>query len=168
MGGVYKNTKEWIRGNLRTDQINYTTESQVHTIINDRITTNELMNQGVCTKGVQCYNSHQESILSNIGTESVIYDNYSYASCANWEIDKTPEICPKKLEFNINKPETDLKKIGFNIIGNNNEIDDMNDDKIVHPSDNLADDVYNNIDYHNGQQEQIKQNSLYTLADNEL
>ena len=44
----------------------------------------------------------------------------------------------------------------------------MNNDKLVHPSDDLADDVYNNIDYHNVQQEQTICNSLYTLADNEL
>ena len=44
----------------------------------------------------------------------------------------------------------------------------MNDDKIVHPSDDLADDVYNNIDYHNVQQEQTNHNSLYTLTDNKL
>ena len=48
------------------------------------------------------------------------------------------------------------------------EIDDMNDDKIVHPSDDLADDMYNNIDYHNVQQEETINNSLYTLANNEL
>ena len=122
----------------------------------------------MCTKGVQYYRSHQELIPSNIVTESDIYDSYSYASCANWEIEKTPETHPKKLEFNIDKPKTGLKKIDFNIIVDNDEIGDMNDDKIVHPSDDLADDVYNNIDYHNVQQEQTNHNSLYTLADNEL
>ena len=44
----------------------------------------------------------------------------------------------------------------------------MNDDKMVHPSDDLADDMYNNIDHHNVQQEQTNHNSLYTLADNKL
>ena len=44
----------------------------------------------------------------------------------------------------------------------------MNKDKIVHPSDDLAYDVYNNIDYQNIQQEQTINNSIYTLADNEL
>ena len=44
----------------------------------------------------------------------------------------------------------------------------MNDNKIVHPSDNLADDVYNNIDYHNVQQEQTNHTSLYTLVNNKL
>ena len=74
----------------------------------------------------------------------------------------------KKIEFNIDKPETGLKKIDFNIITNNDEIDDMNDDEIVHPSDDLADDVYNNIDYQTTQQKQTNHNSLYTLADNEI
>ena len=94
--------------------------------------------------------------------------NYSYASCVIWEIEKTPAIHPKKLEFNIDIPETGLKKIDFNIIINNNEIGDMNNNKIVHPSDDLADDVYKNIDYHNVQQEQTIHNSLYTLATNKL
>ena len=44
----------------------------------------------------------------------------------------------------------------------------MNGDKKVHPSDDLADDMYNNIDRHNVQQEQKNRNSLYTLANNEL
>ena len=44
----------------------------------------------------------------------------------------------------------------------------MNDDKIAHPSDNLADDVYSNIEGHKIQQEQTNPNSLYTLTDNEL
>ena len=120
------------------------------------------------TEGVQCYSSHQESILSNIVTESYIYDNYSYASSVNWEIEKAPETHLKKLEFNIDKLETGLKKINFDTIANNNEIDDMNDNKIVHPSDDLADDVYDNINYHNVQQEQTIHNRLYTLANNEV
>ena len=120
------------------------------------------------TRGVQSYSSHQESILSNIVIECYIYNNYNYASCVNWEIEKTPETPPKKLEFNIDKPETGLKKIDFNIIVNNNEIDDMNDDKLVHSSDDLVDDVYSNIDYHNVQQEQTMYNNLYTLANDEL
>ena len=86
----------------------------------------------------------------------------------NWEIEKTPETHPKKLDFNIDKPKIGLKKMDFNVIVNNDEIDGMNNDKLVHPSDDLADDVYNNIDYHNVQQEQTICNSLYTLADNEL
>ena len=76
----------------------------------------------------QCHNTHQELILSNTVTESDIYDNYSYTSRNNWEIEKTPETHLKKLEFNIDKPETGLKKIDFNIITNNDEIDDMNDE----------------------------------------
>ena len=104
----------------------------------------------------------------NIVTESDIYNNYSYTSCVNWEIEKTPGIHLKKLEFNIHKPGTSLKKIDFNIIVNKDEIDDMNDNKIVYPSDDLADDVHNKIDYHNVQQEQTIHNSLYTIADNEL
>ena len=126
------------------------------------------MNQGVYTRGDQCYSSHQESILLNTVTESYIYVNYSYSPCVNWEIEKTPETHLKKLEFNIDKPETGLKKIYFNIILNNNETNDINNNKMVHQSDDLTDDVYNNIDYHNVQQEQTIQYSIYTLDNNKL
>ena len=44
----------------------------------------------------------------------------------------------------------------------------MNKEKIVYPSDDLADDACNNIDYHNVQQEHTIHNSLHTIADNEL
>ena len=163
LGGVSKNMKKWIHGNLCTDQIKDTTGSQVHTTINARIATNELMNQGVDTRDVLCYSSHQELILSNIVTESDIYDNYRYISCVNWEIKKTHETHPKMLEFNIDIPETGLKKINFNIITNNDEIDDMSDNKIVYPSDNLTNDMYQNV-----QQKQTTHNSLYTIVDHKL
>ena len=88
------------------------------------------MNQGVNTADIQSYDTHQELILLDLVTENNIYDNYSYTSCVNWEIEKTPETHPKKLEFNIDKPKTGLKKIYFNIIVNNNEMDDMNHNKI--------------------------------------
>ena len=90
-------------------------------------------------------------MLSNIVIESDIYNNYSYTSCVNWDIEKTPETHQKKLEFNIHKPEIGLKKIDFNIITNNYEINDMNDNKIVYPSDNLTNDVYSHINYQNVQ-----------------
>ena len=90
--------------------------------------------------------------LSNTVTESDIHNYYSYTSRINWEIEKTPETHSKKIEFNIDKPETGLKKIYFNIITNNNEIDDMNDNEIVHPSDDLADNMYNNINHQTIQQ----------------
>ena len=154
--------------NLRTDQDNYTTKSQVHTTSDARIAKNKSMNQGVKIANNQCHNIHQESKLSNTVIESDIYDNYSYTSHINWEIEKTPETHSKKIEFNIDKPETGLKKIDFNIINNNNEIDDMNDDEIVHPSDDLADNMYKNKDHQTAQQKQTNHNSLYTLANNEL
>ena len=154
--------------NLRTDQVNYTTKSQVHTTTDARIANNKLINQGVKTADDQCHNTHQESILSNTVIESNIYDSYSYTSRINWDIEKTPETHSKKIEFNIDKPETGLKKINFNIITNNDEIDNMNGDEMVHPSDDLADDMYNNINHQTAQQKQRNHNSLYTLANNEL
>ena len=44
----------------------------------------------------------------------------------------------------------------------------MNNDKVVYPSDNLTNDVYNNIDYQNVQQEQTTHNIIYTLTNQEL
>ena len=72
---VSKNMKEWIHDNLCIDQINYTNNSQVYTTTDARITTNELIDKGVYTRDVQCYSSHQESILSNVVTESDIHNN---------------------------------------------------------------------------------------------
>ena len=81
--------------NLRTDQANYTTNSQVHATDDARIVNDKPSNQGVKTANDQCYNTHQEPIPSNIVTESDIYDNYSYISRINWGIEKTPEIHSK-------------------------------------------------------------------------
>ena len=151
---------KWIRSNLHPDQTKYVTNLEVDATNNARRATNELINQRVNTDGVQCYITHQESILLDLVTESDIYNNYSYASCVNWEIEKTPETYPKKLEFNINKPETDLKKKDFNMNVNNHKIDDMNDKEVVHPSDDLPDDDYSNIENNETQHEQTNQNSL--------
>ena len=124
-------------------------------------------NQGVKTADNQCHNIHQESSLSNTVTESDIYDSYSYSysytSCINWEIEKTPKTHSKKIEFNIDKPETGLKKIDFNIITNNDEINDMNDNEMVHPSDDLADDMYNNINHQTAQHKQTDHICLFRL-----
>ena len=108
-------------------------------------------------------------ILSDLVIESDIHDNYSYASFVDWEIENTPKANQKKLEFNIDRPETDLKKIDFNINVNNDEIDDMNDEKAVHPSGDLTDDDYSNIEDHETQHERInRHNKYYTLVENEL
>ena len=118
---------------------------------------------------VKYYNTHQELILSNIVTESDIYNNYSYTSCVNWEIKKTPETCLKKLEFNINKSGTGLKKIDFNINVNNDEVDDINNKIVVHPSNDLTNDDYSNIEDNKIHQEKTNQNNnFYTLIDTEL
>ena len=44
---------EYIHSNLQIGLIKYITDSQVHTTNNTRKTTNELMNQGVKTDGIQ-------------------------------------------------------------------------------------------------------------------
>ena len=66
---------EWIHGNLHIDQINYITDPQVHTTNNTRRTTYELMNQGVNIDNIQWYSTDQESILSDLVTESDICNN---------------------------------------------------------------------------------------------
>ena len=86
-------------------------------------------------------------MVSNNVTESDIYGNYSYTSYVNWEIEKISETPSKKIEFNINNPETSLKKMYFNIITNNDDIDDMNDDKMDCHSENPTNDVYSNINH---------------------
>ena len=70
--------------NLRADQANYATNSQVHATTNVRIVNDKQSNQGGKTADDQCQNTHQESILSNTVTESDMYKNYSYTSCINW------------------------------------------------------------------------------------
>ena len=158
-----KTTITRVRSSLHKDLIKYTTDSQVHTTNTTKRATKELMKVRVQTNSVQYYKTRQESILLDLITESDIYDNYRYTSCINWEIEKTPEAHPKKLELKIDKPETVLKKIDFNININDNEIDDMNDKEIVHLSDDLIDDDYNNIEDHETQIERTNQNKSFTL-----
>ena len=86
------NMIEWLNISLHIDLTKYFTNQQEHTTNDTRYTKNELINQGVKTANIQYYNTHQESILSNLVTESDIYDNFSYASCVNWEIEKTYSI----------------------------------------------------------------------------
>ena len=108
-------------------------------------------------------------ILLYTVTGSDTYDNYSYTSCIDWEIEKSPEAHQKKLEFYIDKPETGLKKIDFNINVNDDETDDMNDEEAIYPSDDIIDDDYNTIEYHGTQHKQTnRNNTFYTLVDNEL
>ena len=146
----------------------YITDHQEHTNIDTDKDRYKLIKQGVKTTNDRYYNTHHKSILSNTVTESDIYNNYSYTSCVNCEIKNTPKTPLKKLEFNIDKPGTSLKKIDFNIITNNNEINNMNDNKMVCHSNNLTNNVYSNISYKNVQQERTTHNSLYRLVNSEL
>ena len=85
----------------------------------------------------------------------------------NWEIKNISETHSKK-EFYIDNPETGLKKKYFNIITNNDKINDMNDDDRDHSNNDLSDDVYNHIDHDSVDLKQTNHNNLYTLANNEL
>ena len=129
MEGIFKNMFNWIYSNLHIDLIKYMTDSQVYTSKNLLQVMNELMKQEVKSDSIQYYNIHQDSILLNTVTEKYIYNNYSFTSYVNWEIEKTPETHWKKLEFNIDKPEIGLKKVDLNVNLNDDEIDDMNDKK---------------------------------------
>ena len=120
-----------------------------HVAIPEDVTqvVNNMGKQEVTSDGIQFRNIHHESNLSLLFVDDAFYDKDNCASDADWKIRKKPETDLKKIEFNIDKPETGLKKIDFNITTNNNEIDDMNDDEIVHPSDDLDNDMYHNIDH---------------------
>ena len=130
---------------------------------NIRRAVNELINQGLNIDGVQCYNTHRKLILSDLVTESDIYNNYSYTSCVNWEIKKTPKARPKKLEFHINKIVTGPKKIDFNINVNAIEIDDIINKEVIHLSDDLTDNGYSNIEDHETQHERTNQTIVFIL-----
>ena len=132
------------------------------------LTKYKLINQGVTTNNNRYYNTHQKSILSNTLTDSDIYDNYSYTSCVNWEVEKPFETWSKKIEFIIDNPETGLKKTVFNVITNNHEIDDMNNDKMNSCSNYPTNNMYSNIDHTNIQQERTIHNNLYHLAVSKL
>ena len=75
--GVLKNMIKWLDSSLYTNLTKYITDHQKHTTNDTRKTKNELINQSVKIAHVQYYNIDQELILSNIVTESDIYDNYS-------------------------------------------------------------------------------------------
>ena len=80
---VVKKMIEWLDISLPSDLINSNTDHQGPTTNDTRKAKNELINQGVKTANVKYYNTDQESILSNVVTESDIYNNYSYTSCVN-------------------------------------------------------------------------------------
>ena len=152
---------KWINIILHTDLIKYVTDSQEHTTNNTRRAKNELINQGMKTDAVEYFNAHKKLILSNIVTESDIYNNYIYISCVNWAIEKTPGTHSKKLELNIDKPKLGLKKINFNINVIDNEINDMNNKEVVHQSNDLTADDYNSIEDHETQHKQTNQSYSY-------
>ena len=79
--GVLKNMIKWPDISLPTDLTNHNTDHKIHTTNDTRRVKNKLVIQGVKTTDVHYYNTYQESILSNIVTESNIYNNYSHNSC---------------------------------------------------------------------------------------
>ena len=80
---------KWFNSNSYTNLTKYINDHQEHTNNDTGKEKNKLINQGVKITNNQYYITHQKSILSNTVTESDIYDNYSYTSCVNWEIEKT-------------------------------------------------------------------------------
>ena len=159
---------EWFISNPHIILTKCITYHQDHTNNDTNKERYKLINQGVKTTNDQYYIAYQKSIISITVTGSDIYDKYSYTSCVNWKIKKTPENPSKKLEFNIDKPKTGLKKTYFNIITNNDTIDDINDNTMVCHTKDLTNNVYGNTKHMNIKQEQTTHNSLYPLANSKL
>ena len=80
---VFKNMIKWLDISLPTDVTKYNTDHQEHTPNDTRRVKKKLVSQGVKTTNVHYYNINQELLLSNIVTESDIYNNYIYNSCVN-------------------------------------------------------------------------------------
>ena len=159
---------KWFNSNPHINLTKHISDCQEHRSNDTDKEKYKLINQEVKTTNDQYYITHQQSTLSNTVTENDIYNNYSYTLCMNWEIEKTSETPSKKLKFNINKPGTGLKMTDFNIVTKNDEIGDMNKNKMVCPSDNLTNDVNSKIDHQNVQQKQATHNSPYTFVNYKL
>ena len=91
MKRVLKNMTELFNTDPHIILIKHIIDHGEHTNSDTNKDRYKLANQRVKTTNYQYYNTHQKSILSNTVTERDIYDNYSYTSCVNWEIEKTPE-----------------------------------------------------------------------------
>ena len=74
---------KWLDISLPKDLTNHNTDHREHTTNNTKRSKNKLVNQGMKAIKVHYYNTDQELIISNIITESDIYNNYSYNSCVN-------------------------------------------------------------------------------------
>ena len=74
-----------------------------------------------------------------------------------------------KLEFNIGKPETDLKKIVSTSTSMTMRSKIWKNKEADHPSNDLTNDNNSNIEDHGTQLKRINQNnSLYTIVENKL
>ena len=154
---AFKKIVDWIYGNQHIDLIKYMTDSQVYISNNALQVMNDFMKQELTPDGIQYYQTHHKLFLLDLFPNGNIYDNDSYVFYADWKIEKTPEANPKKLKLSINKPETNLKKIDFNINVNNDEIDDKNHKEATHPGYDLTDDNDNNIEHYGAQHKRINQ-----------
>ena len=101
---------KWFDSRPHTSLTKYIPDHQEHKYNDTRKKKYQLIDEGVKTTDNQYYITHKKSILSNTVTGNNIYNNYSYTSSVNWEIEKTPENPSKKSEFNNNKLETGLKQ----------------------------------------------------------
>ena len=164
---AFKNIVDWVRSNLYIDLTNCTVDLQVY-ITKDVIqVVNDIVKQEVTPDRIQFYQMFREAILSDLFTNSDLYDDNSYASYADWKIERKLETDLKKIEFNIDKPDIDLMKIEFNINVNDDEIDDMNNEEAVYLNDGLDDDNYTGIKDSVVQHEQDDlHNGFCTLVEN--
>ena len=72
LGVISKNTKEWIRMNLCTNQANYTTNSQTHATTDARIVNDKLSKQGMMTADNQYHHTHIKNQFYQIQLQKVI------------------------------------------------------------------------------------------------
>ena len=83
MDGALDNIVDWVRSNLHIDLTNCTVDSQVSITEEVIQVVNDIVKQEVTPDGIQFYNIHHESILSDLFTNSDLYNNESYASDAD-------------------------------------------------------------------------------------
>ena len=107
----FENIVNLVQHNLYLDLTNYIVNS--HASIPKYViqVVNDIEKQEVTPDRIQFRNIYHKSILSDIFADNDLYDKDSYASDPYWKIGK--------------EPETNLKKIGFDINVNDNEIDDL-------------------------------------------
>ena len=140
---------------MHLDLTNCTVDSHV-SIPNHAIqVVNDMGKREVTPDGIQFRNIHHKSIILGLFVDNDLDNNDSYASDADHKIRR--------------EPETDLKKIEFNIDVKDDKINDLNNKDTVHFKDGLADDKNTDIKGSGVQYKQdARRNRCCTPVKNEL